>query len=183
MNDPAQLPRAAQEFIRNLVMRCVRAEIDHASARLESKLYMERNGHLELFHDLDDWADTIIRLNVELQHGWRSYNQGVSEAILDEWPAQELFSYAIKEEQVNWLQRWRDAGGQIFDNRMIALKNSEVWIRISDFGYMFPPFAAHSHAWVRGIDRNEAMALGLIDLSRRIVLEKMPAPPPLMLGF
>ena len=51
---------------------------------------------------------------------------------------------------------------------MIALKSSDVWTRISDFGFPFPPYVKGSGLWVRDVGRSEAMELCLIDRDRQI---------------
>jgi len=45
--------------------------------------------------------------------------------VLDAYPAQEFTRVeARKAPRTDWAQRWEDAGGEVFEGRMIALKNS-----------------------------------------------------------
>ena len=75
----------------------------------------------------------------------------------------------------DWPRIWDQAGGEFFDGpgsnddypraqgRMIAAKNDPVWTLISRFGTPWPPFDWGSGMGLRGIDREEAEALGVID--------------------
>jgi hypothetical protein len=51
---------------------------------------------------------------------------------------------------------------------MIALKDSEVWSRISRFGTPWPPFDFNSGMGVRNIGRRECVRLGLIQPEQRV---------------
>src|SRR5574337_1593062 len=109
--------------------------------------------------------------------GYGSWMQGQAPAILNLWPAQELFRAFPRKTHRQWSGedaeniikgepiegRWADAGGQLFDGRMIALKNAPIWTDISAFGNPYPPFDFNSGMWVRDVDRETAMKYGLID--------------------
>ncbi len=65
--------------------------------------------------------------------------------------------------------------------RVIARKNSPIWAELGSsknfddaLDVDYPPFAFNSGMWVRDIDRDEALALGLIEADT--VIE--PKPPP-----
>jgi len=96
---------------------------------------------------------------------WK-YNQ--QPPILDQWPAQELFRAAPARQPRNWYRRWQDAGGQLFDGKMIALRNTDIWTRISRFGTPYPPFDFGSHMRTRLVDRDKSVSLGLIDRDTQV---------------
>lgn len=54
------------------------------------------------------------------------------------------------------------AGGTVIGRRMVALKNSPVWMAISRFGRPYPPFDFGSGMGLIDIERDEAEALGLL---------------------
>ena len=45
---------------------------------------------------------------------------------------------------------------------MIALKTDPIWCRISVFGLPYPPFDEYGIMWIRDIDREECLRLGVI---------------------
>jgi hypothetical protein len=76
----------------------------------------------------------------------------------------------------DWPSRWQAAGGQLYDGRMIALKNDAVWENLGagaggyddTLGNPFPPFAFNSGFDVDGVDRKECIELGLIDPDEKV---------------
>jgi hypothetical protein len=88
--------------------------------------------------------------------------------VLDQWPAQELIRVIDSRVKRDWPARWAEAGGEFFGPRMVALKNDPIWTRLSRFGLPYPPFDFNSGMDVRDVDRDEAMALGLIDRDTQI---------------
>ena len=172
------IPEDAHTLIEDHVLQFASGKVNRATARCNLMLALRRAGHWDLGDS--DWLDIVLTLNASLRSCWRNYTHDLHPVILDEWPAQELIQVGPAQEPVDWLARWRAAGGQIFAGRMIALKDNPVWRGISDFGYPFPPFAATSHMRVRLIDRRLAMSLGLIDRDTRVHPASCP-PPELLL--
>lgn len=120
---------------------------------------LSKNGRLDL----------IINTNVDLARGFGQWKQGQQRAILDVYPAQELFRSEDRNEPRDWPERWAAAGGEFFPGnadypagRMIALKNDPIWTEISAFGLPYAPFDYNSGMDVQDIDRDEAEQLGLI---------------------
>lgn len=139
------------------------------SARAELKQILQSIGYQPgdkagTLQDLgsDARINLQLKMNVESAQGFGSYLQGQAEGAIDAFPAQELFRAEDRKEPRNWPTRWMQAGGQIFNGRMIALKNDPIWEAISEFGTPYPPFDFNSGMWVRDIDREEAIALGLL---------------------
>ena len=119
----------------------------------------------------------MLDTNAEMAAGYVDWSQGQDEAVLDQWPAQELYrAYPRKVPRdlgpLPWAERWAESGGQLFDGRMIALKNTELWDNLGSFpdglGNPYPPFAFNSGMDVRDIDRDTAVSLGLIDETTQI---------------
>ena len=149
--------------------------MDIATARLEIKNLLK-----ELNYDPGDKEGTIQdlssdqRINLQLEQNARSaqgfgqHVQGTAEGVIDAFPAQELYRQEDRNEPRNWEQRWQDAGGQIFGGRMIALKADPIWVAISAFGVAWPPYDYGSGMWVRDVDREEAVALGLMSEDEQV---------------
>jgi hypothetical protein len=76
------------------------------------------------------------------------------------------------EERVNkrdWLTRWRAAAAEVGDAsalkalpRMIARKDSPIWVAINRWGNPYPPEDFNSGMWVRDVSREEAVGFGII---------------------
>lgn len=146
-------------------------QVDRATKRaglkqfLESTGYVLPSGEAGSLTDLSSDArlNLILDTNLQMAQGYGRYAQGQDQAILDQWPAQELVRVRDAEKPRDWLQRWQESGGELFDGRMIALKTDRIWTRISRFGQPYPPFDFNSGMDVNDIDRDTAMELGLID--------------------
>jgi len=166
-------------------------KVDLAAARCEADLAVRELG----FPDLFDWIDDVLSLNAALLSGWRDYTSGLPRAILDHWPAQELYRVYPRPSHRQWngldreniidgeppQGRWVEAGGQLYDGRMIALKDSSVWTKISRFGKPYSPFDFDSGMATKGVRRAEAKKFGLIDRDRQIYLPELPPPDDVIL--
>lgn len=142
--------------------------VDRATVRTRLKRILGSLGEGNDGTDLTDLRsdgrlNLILDTNLEQAQGYGRWLQGQDSAILDQWPAQELVR--VRESRVprDWPMRWAEAGGLFFGGRMIALKNDPIWTAISRFGTPYPPFDFNSGMDVQDIDREEAVALGLID--------------------
>lgn len=77
-----------------------------------------------------------------------------------------------------WRERWKEAGGKLYDGRMIALRNDPIWRKISRFGSPVPPFDFNSGMGLEEVNRFEAEALGVelpSDGEEARKLEDMPS--------
>lgn len=144
---------------------------DRATQRAEAKKLLDSLGYRPVegeegtLTDLSSDArlNLILDTNTEMAFGYGQWKQGQDPAILDQWPAQELIRVRDSRVPRDWAQRWTEAGGEFYGQRMIALKNSPIWTRLSRFGLPYPPFDFNSGMGVQDVDRTEAVALGLID--------------------
>jgi hypothetical protein len=79
------------------------------------------------------------------------------------FPAQELVRVEEREKPRDWHGKWVDKGGTLYPgNRMIALKDDPIWMKISAFGVPYPPFDYNSGMGVDDISYDEAVELGVI---------------------
>jgi hypothetical protein len=160
----------------DVLQKYINGEIDLASARLRlsNKLrelgYAPRPGEEGAITDLssDERINLVLRTNADMASGYGQWLQGQDKAILDQWPAQELYRAAHRMVPRDWATRWVVAGGQTYGGKFIALKNTTIWTAISRFGTPYPPFDFNSGMAVRDVDRKTAMSLGLIDRDTQI---------------
>lgn len=143
--------------------------MDKATARLALKQWLEGTGYDPgakegTIEDLssDQRINLQLEQNVRSAQGYGQHVQGTVAGALDAFPAQELFRQESREEPRDWESRWAEAGGVFYGGRMIALKSDPIWSAISRFGTPWPPFDFGSGMWVRDIDRDEAIDLGLM---------------------
>jgi hypothetical protein len=117
-------------------------------------------------------AELIVQQQVNQAYGHANWLGGQDPDALDAAPAQELYRLRQAKVPRDWLTRWRDSGGRIWDNedptRMIALKTDPVWVAISRFGNPWPPYDFGSGMWVLDVLRPEAVRLGLIVPTQRV---------------
>jgi hypothetical protein len=154
----------------------IAGKIDLATARLELKNKLDELGYSPTPGEEGSIKDfsTDARINLQLNmgadfaQGYGQWLQGQNTVVLDQWPAQELYRAFNRKVPRPWLARWQNAGGNLFNGRMIALKNAGIWTAISRFGTPYPPFDFNSGMSVRDIDRDTAMSLGLIDRDTQI---------------
>jgi hypothetical protein len=173
--------------VADVLDKILRGEMDLATARLKLKQKLAAIGYEPTpdeeggLKDLssDERINLVLNTNTQMAHGYGRWMQGQNPVILDAWPAQELYRAFTRMVPRNWAQRWSEAGGQVFasgsveptarrDGRMIALKNTPIWTKISRFGLPYPPFDFNSGMRIRDIDRNAAMGFGLIDRDTQI---------------
>lgn len=144
----------------------------------------------------DPRLNLILRTQEELAHGYGTYIATQDEDLLDLWPCWELVRVSPSRIQRgyragvggsiqrvpgdSWPERFVRAGGELYQGRMIAVKDSIVWERLGDpdlfddaLGNPYPPFAFNSNMDVRDVDREEAEQLGVIK-------KAAPAPKPRM---
>lgn len=104
----------------------------------------------------------VYDFNVEDAMEFGRWKVGQDPELLDAAPCQELVRIEARVDERPWEQIWKDAGGTLYDGRMIARKDDPIWIRISDFGRPWPPFKYGSGMGVEDVFRDEAEELGVI---------------------
>lgn len=162
--------------------------LDQAKAREQAKTLLQKLGYQPdpdkrgTIQDLSSDAriNLVLETNKQVSQGEGWWAQGQDPAVLDMWPAQELFRAVEKKLRRDWVERWRRAGEATGDPigtgwtitpdlKLIALKNHAIWDRLGDpglfpdgLGNPYPPFAFNSGMDVRDVTRAVAEELGLI---------------------
>ena len=77
------------------------------------------------------------------------------------FPCLELIRVSQRMVPRPWRERWKEAGGKLYDGRMIALRNDPIWRKISRFGSPVPPFDFNSGMGLEEVNRFEAEGLGI----------------------
>lgn len=165
--------------------------LDQATVRLRLKQLLERSGYRPetgtqgSIQDLrtDARLNLIIETQARMAQGYGQWTRTNSDGARLAFPAQELVrlfqrrvprGFEVRKGQIverdpqYWQNRWKAAGGEIYEGRMIALKDSPVWAEISRFGTPWPPFDFNSGMGVKNVGRREAVRLGLIEPSSRV---------------
>jgi len=111
----------------------------------------------------------IIDTQERLAHGFGRWKEEQNPAILDLWPASELYSAEDRRRERDWLDRWTSARADlgtatraIAGPPFVAPKNDPIWIAISRFGLPYPPFDFNSGMSLRDVRRDRAEELGAI---------------------
>ena len=143
---------------------------DFATARLELKKklgelgYAPEPANAETIKDLSSDArlNLVLKTNTDMARGFGQWMQSQDPDVLDQFPAQELYRLEAREVPRDWIDRWTEAGGELYGGRMLAPVNDTIWTLISAFGQPYPPFDYNSGMWTRLIDRDEAVELGVV---------------------
>lgn len=145
---------------------------DRATKRAELKKLLQRleyrpvEGEELSLTDLssDRRLNLILDTNLQLAQGHGQFAQGQDEGVLFNWPAEEIFDTnpGQTDNRRNWAARWSELGGEFYDGRMIAKKGDPILTAISFFGLPYGPLALNSYWERRDVDRDEAIALGVI---------------------
>ena len=147
--------------------------------------YTPAEGDAGTIKDLSSFRrlDLIVRTNTLMAQGLGQHVQANDPDVLDAFPAQELFRLQQRTVPRDWIMRWRGAGGHFYGGgRMIALKDDDIWTRISRFENPYPPFDFNSGMWVKPVSRREALAFGLITDRQRVKPSSVTFAPPLQAG-
>ena len=134
----------------------------------EMKSYLRGRGYAVDGTALTDIASRrrlglIYKMNYDEAREFAKYSRGQDSDALYMYPAQEFLRVEPRRvPRTDWQTRWRAAGGRIYGGRMVALKSSPVWQNLSRFDRPYPPFDFGSGMGVEGVDRDEAIELGLL---------------------
>jgi len=124
------------------------------------------------FHDFGDSIETILQVNAKLLRNHRLYS-----ALQSDWatesgaPAFSLISSGSQKFDRDWQRDWTDAGGSVKGKTMAALRNSPVWLALSDFGFPFPPFSMDTSKTIEVLMWDEAEDLCIEGLSRKMIFD------------
>lgn len=95
--------------------------------------------------------------------GFARWKADQDEGALQAYPAWEFTRVEGRtKERQDWPERWREAGGEFYDGRMIAVKDSAVWEKLSIFGTPWPPFDFGSGMGLEEVAWDDAVRLGVL---------------------
>ncbi len=156
---------------------------DFASRRLALKQYLESSGYVASEEDrgtLRDLASDArlqvqVMTPVQMAQGYGFWKQGQDSAVLDAYPAQEFLRVESREvPRTDWPARFAASGGTVVNGRMVALKDSPVWVKLSRFRQPYEPFDFGSGMGTEDLSRGDAVELGLIDRDTQIQPQDRP---------
>lgn len=107
-------------------------------------------------------AQVIVDTNADMARGYVSHVVQSTTGARLAFPAQELVRVEERQSKRDWLSRWLNAGGKFYAGRMIALKEDQVWTKISRFGTPYPPFDFGSGMGIEEVDYDTCIQLGVI---------------------
>lgn len=104
----------------------------------------------------------LVDFNRALSCGRSRYINATTEGGFAAFPGAELkkFKFGV-ESGIDWKKRWVDAGGRLYDGRMIARIDDPIWAKISDFGVPYEPFDRTGEYGLEALKRFELQALGI----------------------
>lgn len=116
----------------------------------------------------------IWDMNLAQAQGYAKWQTDQDKDLLKAVPAQELIRVEARHERRDWPTIWAAHGGEFYGGpgsnpdypdapgRMIALKTSDIWTKISRFGTPWSPYDWGSGMGERNVRRREALELGVI---------------------
>lgn len=151
------------------------ASVEESRKQLEQFLtgigYAPKPGQEGTIKDLTSLRriQVSLRTNVDLLQGWGQKERGKKTGAMTAFPAWELIRVMPRNTPRNnpaWDARFVLCGGVIREGRMIAMKDSPVWLELGNFsdglGVDYPPFAWGSGMGWKAIGFREAKSLGVI---------------------
>lgn len=185
---------------KDAVLSLVEGTTDFAQARLAIKNvvreigYQPAEGERGTITDLgsNQRINLVLQTNKQINQGFGWFAQGQDQAVLDAFPAQELYRAEDRKEKRDWVQRFRLAGeasgssigdGWIItpEGLMFALKNHPIWAKLGS-RELFPDALGNNYApfaWGTGMDtqdtsRRRALDLGIMQEDTKV--EPLPLP-------
>jgi len=109
----------------------------------------------------------IYDMQNAMASGYATYKLDQNEGALALYPAYRFGPSTARVPRATWISRWHEAGGKVgwqgaLQTDMVALKTSPIWSALSIFGTPWPPFDYGSTRELDDVDRDEAIALGLL---------------------
>jgi hypothetical protein len=133
-----------------------------------------------------------LRMGVQMAQGYGYHIQGQDPVLLDAFPARELVRVEEREvprgqrrgpggalvddSENGWPARWNRARAETTEDgatdsasgRMVAIVGHPLWKALSRFGVEHEPFDFNSGMGLEDVDRQDAMALGIIERDTQI---------------
>lgn len=170
------------QVISDEVEAIIKGEQDTATAALNLKKSLDKLGYAPKPEEKGTLKDhrsfkrqqLVLKTNVAQAGGYGQWKQDQSEEALDLYPAKELFRAINRKVPRDWLAKWVGAGGKLYNGRMIARADDPIWMKsltdggFNRFGTPYTPFDFNSGMRTRPIDREEAIALGVITADEKV---------------
>jgi hypothetical protein len=158
---------------------------------LESVGYQPKVGEEGTIKDLSSDARRQLQVETNLLdvQGYARWMGSQNEMSLYGNPAWELVRMRHSKVPRDWEERWSDArdgtqeeGSTEAGERMVALKDHPIWQALGDgiggyddtLGNPWPPFAFRSGMGVIDVNRDDAIALGIMDEATRVQPQEDP---------
>ena len=128
----------------------------------------------------------ILGTNLNLAYGYGQMVRAFDPDLIDEYPAWRLVRWEDRIKPRDWDERWAIAAEGTpeegrNDDEYIALKTHPIWDNLGDSDLFddaldttYPPFAFNSGMGVEDIDRDEAIAAGVIDETTKLDAPDLP---------
>lgn len=119
--------------------------------------------------------DLVLKTQLALANGYGQRMRSIDPDLLDEYPAWRLIRRGSRLKERNWRERWDEAAADTpeegrNDDELMALKTHPIWESLGSTDIFddaldvdYPPFAFNSGMGVEEVNRDEAIAVGLID--------------------
>lgn len=128
----------------------------------------------------------ILRTQSDMAYGYGDFKQATSRGALDAFPCWELkrAEWRMKPRQSSdgvadryWSEQWEKNGGEFYgeEGRMIARKDDEIWVAISQFGLPHDPLAFNTGYRRFDVPYQECVALGVIEPDETVETPDDPA--------
>lgn len=152
---------AVRDVILDQVLKVNRMEINLTYAT-SAVLQAMRKIAPDVGRELHGTISTILGTNVSLLFNCQHGQDHIDAEILEIYPAWELLLFGKQEYPRDWASAWLAAGGQLYNGRMIARKDSPVWLTLSDFGFPFAPLSFEPGHAIEEVRRDDCLASGVI---------------------
>ena len=167
-------PEGFVEFSREMILLVYEGKSSSRDACFKIK---EKFGLLRIDFDesYGEWRsdlriELMVDVNLRLWQTFRWFSGSFDETITDAYPCQELIRCIQEGKKVGWKKRWKEAGGRLHDNRMIAPKDDPIWGRISFFRLPYI-FDFNGSMDLSDIDRAEAESVRAIKRNAPCILK------------
>lgn len=101
---------------------------------------------------------------IQSAQAYAKWKAGQYPDLLDAFPAQEMINFDNRSRPAAaWQTRWIEAGGKLYDGRMIARRDDPIWQSLSHTGGWESPMKLSGDITLEDVDRFTAEDLGVID--------------------